>query len=64
MPIENGYSASLSVLAEPPRGKGGMTPMLIPFVRSAHDQNVLARLAQWGQQGCHSKREKQASLEG
>ena len=36
--------------------------MLIPCSRSAHDQNVLARRPQWDQHGCHSKREKQASL--
>ena len=44
--------------------RGGMTPVLIPCSRSAHDQNVLARRPQWDQHGCHSKREKQASLEG
>ena len=38
--------------------------MLIPCSRSAHDQNVLARRPQWDQHGCHSKREKQASLQG
>ena len=38
--------------------------MLIPCSRSAHDQNVLARRPQWDQHGCHSTREKQASLEG
>jgi hypothetical protein len=38
-----------------------MTPVLIPCSRSAHDQNVLARRPQWDQQGCHSKREKQAA---
>ena len=41
-----------------------MTPMLLPCSRSAHDQNVLARRPQWDQHGCHSKRGKQASLEG
>ena len=41
-----------------------MTPVLIPCSRSAHDQNVFARRPQWDQHGCHSKREKQASLEG
>jgi len=40
-----------------------MTPVLIPCSRSAHDQNVLARRPQWDQHGCHSKREKRASLE-
>ena len=34
----------------------GMTPVLIPCSRSAHDQNVLARRPQWDQHGCHSKR--------
>jgi len=38
--------------------------MLIPCSRSAHDQNVLARRAQWDQHGCHPGRAKQASLEG
>ena len=38
--------------------------MLISCSRSAHDQNVLARRPQWDQNGCHSKREKRASLEG
>src|SRR5467141_3717083 len=46
-------------------GRGGMTPVLIPCSRSAHDQNVLARRPQWDQHGCHSGRGKaQASLEG
>jgi len=44
--------------------RSGMTPVLIPCSRSAHDQNVLARRPQWNQHGCHSTREKQASLEG
>src|SRR4249920_2275463 len=44
--------------------RGGMTPVLIPCSRSAHDQNVLARRPQWDQHGCHSKREKQASMDG
>ena len=35
-------------------GGGGMTPVLIPCSRSAHDQNVLARRPQWDQHGCHS----------
>ena len=38
--------------------------MLIPCSRSAHDQNVLARRPQWDQHGCHSWRERRASLEG
>ena len=41
-----------------------MTPVLLPCSRSAHDQNVLARRPQLDQDGSHSKREKQASLEG
>ena len=41
-----------------------MTPIQVPCSRSAHDENVLARRPQWDQHGCHSKREKQASLEG
>jgi len=41
-----------------------MTPVPIPCSRSAHDQNVLARRPQWDQHGCHSWREKRASLEG
>ena len=44
--------------------RDGMTPMLIPCSRSAHDQNVLARRPQWDQHGCHSKGDRQASLEG
>ena len=35
-------------------GGGGMTPVLIPCSRSAHDQNVLARRPQWDPHGCHS----------
>ena len=45
-------------------GGEGMTPVLIPCSRSAHDQNVLARRPQWDQHRRHSTREKQASLEG
>jgi len=41
-----------------------MIPMPIPCSRNAHDQNVLVRRPQWNQHGCHSMREKQASLEG
>jgi len=41
-----------------------MTPMQVPCSRSAHDENVLARRPQWDLQGCHSQREKRASLEG
>ena len=41
-----------------------MTPVLPPCSRGAHDQNVLARRPQWDQHGSHSKRDKQASLEG
>ena len=41
-----------------------MTPVPIPCSRNAHDQNVLVRRAQWDQHGCHSMREKRASLEG
>jgi hypothetical protein len=44
--------------------RNGMTPVLLPCSRSAHDQNVLARRPQWDQHGCHSTNEKQASLEG
>ena len=44
--------------------RGGMTPVLIPCSRSAHDKNVLARRPQWDQYGCHSKREMRASLDG
>ena len=41
-----------------------MTPMQVPCSRSAHDENVLARRPQWDLHGCHSQREKRASLEG
>jgi hypothetical protein len=41
-----------------------MTPVLVPCSRNAHDQNVLVRRPQWDQHGCHSMREKRASLEG
>jgi hypothetical protein len=41
-----------------------MTPVLIPCSRNAHDQNVLVRRPQWDRHGCHSRREKRASLEG
>ncbi len=41
-----------------------MTPVPILCSRNAHDQNVLVRRPQEDQHGCHSKREKRASLEG
>lgn len=41
-----------------------MTPVPIPCSRNAHDQNALVRRPQWDQHGCHSMREKRASLEG
>ena len=41
-----------------------MTPVPIHCSRNAHDQNVLVRRPQWDQHGCHSMREKRASLEG
>jgi hypothetical protein len=41
-----------------------MTSMQVPCSRSAHDENVLARRPQWDLHGCHSQREKRASLEG
>jgi hypothetical protein len=36
--------------------RDGMTRVLVPCSRSAHDQNVLARGPQWDQHGCHSMR--------
>jgi hypothetical protein len=64
--IEDGEGAARcpSCSQSPHDERGGMTPVLIPCSRSAHDQNVLARRPQWDQHGCHSKREKRASLEG
>jgi hypothetical protein len=41
-----------------------MTSMQVSCSRSAHDENVLARRPQWDLHGCHSQREKRASLEG
>ena len=42
--------------------RGGMTPVLIPCSRSAHDQNVLARRPQWDQHGCHSQESETSKL--
>ena len=44
--------------------RGGMTPLLLPCSRNAHDQNVLVRRARWDQHRCHSMREERAGLEG
>ena len=48
---EKGSAQVPFLLAE---GREGMTPVLIPCSRSAHDKNVLARRPQWDQHGCHS----------
>ena len=43
-------------------GREGMTPVLIPCSRSAHDQNVLARRPQGDQHGRHSQESETSKL--
>ena len=45
-------------------GGGGMTPVLIPCSRSAHNQNVLARRSQEDQHGCHFWESETSKLGG
>ena len=55
--------ADRSSCSQSPHDKrGGMTPVLIPCSRNAHDQNVLVRRPQWDQHGCHSRGGKTSEL--
>jgi hypothetical protein len=44
--------------------RDGMTPVLLPCSRNAHDQNVRVRRPQWDQRGCHSQRGEASKLGG
>lgn len=62
--IKEGGLIGLLCSLRPHDERGELTPVPVPCSRSAHDQNVLARRPQGDQHRCHSKGERQASLEG